>query len=168
MIIQRKFAITLSVLVVILFLHQCTNAQTPYRVTIQQGVSVRMRDGVSLVADIYRPVSDEKFPVLLERTPYNRKYGAATDTEVTGFISLELYASTSPVDTDFTALVVDVDESGYARLLTDGIVRARYRESTKNATAVVPGKIYKYTIDLWGDRECVQGGSPDTFVHFEQ
>ena len=71
------------------------------------------------------------------------------DTEVTGYISLELYASTSAVDTDFTALLVDVDESGYARLLTDGIVRARYRESTKNAAEVVPGKVYKYTIDLW-------------------
>src|SRR4029079_5607053 len=47
-------------------------AQTLYRVTIQQSVSVKMRDGVSLVADVYRPVSDEKFPVLLERTPYNR------------------------------------------------------------------------------------------------
>ena len=71
------------------------------------------------------------------------------DTEVTGYISLELYASTSAVDTDFTALLVDVDESGYARFLTDGIVRARYRESTKSATEVVPGKVYKYTIDLW-------------------
>jgi putative CocE/NonD family hydrolase len=71
------------------------------------------------------------------------------DTEVTGFVSLELYAATSAVDTDFTALLVDVDESGYARFLTDGIVRARYRESTKNATEVVPGKVYKYTIDLW-------------------
>ena len=71
------------------------------------------------------------------------------DTEVTGFISLELYASTSAVDTDLTALLVDVDESGYARFLTDGIMRARYRESTRQATEVVPGKIYKYTIDLW-------------------
>jgi putative CocE/NonD family hydrolase len=71
------------------------------------------------------------------------------DTEVTGFITLELYASTSAVDTDFTALLVDVDESGYARFLTDGIVRARYRESTKQASLVTPGKIYRYTIDLW-------------------
>jgi uncharacterized protein len=48
------------------------SSQTPYRVKIQPGVSVKMRDGVSLVADIYSPVSDEKFPVLLTRTPYNR------------------------------------------------------------------------------------------------
>jgi putative CocE/NonD family hydrolase len=71
------------------------------------------------------------------------------DTEVTGYISCELYASTSAVDTDFTALLVDVDESGYARFLTDGIVRARYRESTRDASAITPGKIYRYTIDLW-------------------
>jgi putative CocE/NonD family hydrolase len=80
------------------------------------------------------------------------------DTEVTGFITLELYASTSAVDTDFTALLVDVDESGYARFLTDGIVRARYRESTKNATEVVPGKIYKYTIDLWATANVFKRG----------
>ena len=80
------------------------------------------------------------------------------DTEVTGFISLELYAATSAADTDFTALLVDVDETGYARLLTDGIVRARYRESTKNATEVVPGKVYKYTIDLWATANVFKAG----------
>src|SRR4051794_32858035 len=78
MIAQRKLAITLSLLAVVFFLHQHTNAQTLYRVTIDQGVRVKMRDGVSLVADVYRPVSDEKFPVLLERTPYNRTGEAGT------------------------------------------------------------------------------------------
>ena len=70
MIAQRKNILLL--LAVCFFLYQHANAQTLYRVTIQPGVSVKMRDGVSLVADVYRPVSDEKFPVLLERTPYNR------------------------------------------------------------------------------------------------
>jgi len=80
------------------------------------------------------------------------------DTEVTGFITLELYAATSAVDTDFTALLVDVDETGYARFLTDGIVRARYRESTKQAAEVTPGKIYKYTIDLWATANVFKTG----------
>jgi len=80
------------------------------------------------------------------------------DTEVTGYVSVELYASTSAVDTDFTALLVDVDESGYARFLTDGIVRARYRESTKEASAITPGKIYKYTIDLWATANVFKAG----------
>ncbi|HET9711137.1 MAG TPA: CocE/NonD family hydrolase, partial [Pyrinomonadaceae bacterium] len=53
-------------------------AQTLYRVQIEQGVSVKMRDGIALEADVYRPVSDEKFPVLLERTPYDRSGAAAT------------------------------------------------------------------------------------------
>ena len=80
------------------------------------------------------------------------------DTEVTGFISLELYASTSATDTDFTALLVDVDASGYARLLTDGIVRARYRETTKQSSPVTPGKVYKYTIDLWATANVFKAG----------
>src|SRR5215510_14345810 len=80
------------------------------------------------------------------------------DTEVTGYVSVELYASTSAVDTDFTALLVDVDESGYARFLTDGIVRARYRESTRSASAITPGQIYKYTIDLWATANVFKAG----------
>jgi putative CocE/NonD family hydrolase len=71
------------------------------------------------------------------------------DLEVTGFITLELYASTSAVDTDFTALLADVDNSGYARFLTDGIVRARYRNTTARPEEIIPGKVYKYVIDLW-------------------
>ena len=69
--------------------------------------------------------------------------------EVTGEIKLELYAASSATDTDFTAMLVDVDPSGYERLLTDGIVRARYRNSTEKPELITPGKIYKYEIDLW-------------------
>src|ERR1044071_989434 len=81
MIAQRKLTLPLLA-VFIFFLYQHASAQTLYRVTIQQGVSVKMRDGVSLIADIYRPVSDEKFPVLLERTPYNRSGNARTANEL--------------------------------------------------------------------------------------
>ncbi|MCP5110670.1 MAG: CocE/NonD family hydrolase, partial [bacterium] len=69
--------------------------------------------------------------------------------EVTGLIAMELHASTTAAGTDFTAMLVDVAPSGYARFLTDGVVRARYRNSTAKAEPVVPGKIYKYEIDLW-------------------
>src|SRR4051812_31268268 len=44
----------------------------PYKVVIEHGVRVKMRDGVHLVADIYRPRAEGRFPVLIERTPYNR------------------------------------------------------------------------------------------------
>src|SRR6476620_2806518 len=41
-------------------------------VTVERNVPVKMRDGVKLHADIYRPQVVGKFPVLLQRTPYNK------------------------------------------------------------------------------------------------
>lgn len=82
----------------------------------------------------------------------------AADTEVTGWVKARLFASTSAVDTDFTALLVDVEPSGYARFLTDGIVRARYRNSTRKAEPVQPGQIYEYTIDLWATSNVFKAG----------
>jgi putative CocE/NonD family hydrolase len=71
------------------------------------------------------------------------------DMEVTGPVTLNLYASSSAVDTDFTAKLVDVWPNGFEQNLTEGILRARYRESTATAQPIVPGKIYEYKIDLW-------------------
>jgi putative CocE/NonD family hydrolase len=80
------------------------------------------------------------------------------DVEVTGWITAKLFASTSATDTDFTAMFTDVDPSGYSRFLTDGIVRARYRNSTSKAEPVEPGKIYEYTIDLWATGNVFKAG----------
>jgi putative CocE/NonD family hydrolase len=62
------------------------------------------------------------------------------------------------VDTDFTALLADVEPSGYARFLTDGIVRARYRNSTERAEPIEPGKIYEYSINLWATSNLFKAG----------
>lgn len=97
--------------------------------------------------------SESRQDVLVFSTPPLK-----ADTEVTGFISAELYASTSAVDTDFTAMLVDVDPSGYARYLGDGIVRARYRKGTDKAVALEPGAIEKYTIDLWATSNVFKAG----------
>ncbi len=80
------------------------------------------------------------------------------DLEVTGFVTMELYAATSAADTDFTAMLVDVDPSGFARYLADGILRARYRESRSKATPIEPGKIYAYSIDLWATSNLFKAG----------
>jgi len=82
----------------------------------------------------------------------------AQAVEATGWVKATIYASSSAVDTDFTALLADVEPSGYARFLTDGIVRARYRDSTERAEPIEPGKIYKYTIDLWATGNLFQAG----------
>ncbi|MDD2763783.1 MAG: CocE/NonD family hydrolase [Opitutaceae bacterium] len=71
------------------------------------------------------------------------------DTEVTGPVSLELYVSSSAVDTDFTGKLVDVWPNGFAQNLTDGILRMRYRNSMEKAELMNPGEVYKVTIDLW-------------------
>jgi uncharacterized protein len=70
------------------------------------------------------------------------------DTEVTGPVTLELWAKSSAVDTDFTAKLVDVSPDGFAMDLADGILRMRYRDSQEHATLMNPDQIYKVTVDL--------------------
>src|SRR5882672_2133781 len=43
-----------------------------YEVTVERNAAAKMRDGVTLRADIYRPKAEGKFPVLLVRTPYDK------------------------------------------------------------------------------------------------
>ena len=80
------------------------------------------------------------------------------DTEVTGPIAVTLYASTNAPDTDFTAKLVDVEPSGYARNLTDGIIRARYRNGRGPASFIQPGRVYEYKIDLWATSNLFKKG----------
>jgi len=44
-----------------------------HEVTVQRNEAAKMRDGVTLRADIYRPKAEGKFPVLLVRTPYDKR-----------------------------------------------------------------------------------------------
>ena len=71
------------------------------------------------VAD-QRPV-EERSDVLVFRSEVLDR-----PVEVTGPITVELWAASSAVDTDFTAKLVDVRPDGYAQNLLDGIIRARY------------------------------------------
>lgn len=68
--------------------------------------------------------------------------------EVTGPITATIYASSTAIDTDFTVKLVDVHLDGYAQILTDGILRGRYRENREEAKLLTPGEIYEYKIDL--------------------
>jgi hypothetical protein len=70
--------------------------------------------------------------------------------EVTGPISMKLFAATSAKDTDWVVRLVDVYPDGRAMNLQEGILRARYRRG-KNAPASLlkPGKVYEYNVDMW-------------------
>ncbi|MDA0709033.1 MAG: CocE/NonD family hydrolase [bacterium] len=72
----------------------------------------------------------------------------ASDLEVTGPIRVVLYAATDALDTDWTAKLVDVSPTGYAKNLCDGIVRARYRESLRTPSLLEPNRVYAYDIEV--------------------
>lgn len=67
---------------------------------------------------------------------------------VIGPVTLVLYASSSIVDTDFTAKLVDVWPDGRAEILCDGIVRARFRDSLTDPRPLTPGRVHEVRIDV--------------------
>jgi len=79
----------------------------------------------------------------------------AEDLEVTGEIEVRLFASSSAVDTDFTAKLIDVYPpssdwpGGFDLNIGDGIIRGRFRESLKKEVLMTPGEAYEFTIKLY-------------------
>ena len=96
--------------------------------------------------------AESRDDVLVYSTP-----AFAQDTEVTGPVTLELYASSSAVDTDFTAKLVDVGPDGFAQNLTEGILRP-YRDSQETPTLLNPGEAYRLNIDLWSTSNVFRKG----------
>ena len=71
------------------------------------------------------------------------------DVEVTGPVVVELFAASSAPDTDFVARLVDVFPNGRAINITEGVIRARFRESIYQPPKLLePGVVYKYRIEL--------------------
>ena len=103
------------------------------------------------VAD-QRPVEDRQDVLVYTSEPLER------DLEITGPIEVHIFASTSAVDTDFTAKLVDVRPDGYAHNLQDGIIRARFRTSGSEPSMITPGQVYSFTIDLWATSHLVRSG----------
>jgi len=69
--------------------------------------------------------------------------------EVTGPIELRLFVASSARDTDFTGKLVDVFPDGQAIILTEGILRARYRNSFTELELLEPDMVYELRLDLW-------------------
>ena len=59
----------------------CCAALAAQQVTVEHAVKATMRDGVVLRADIYRPSAAGRFPVLLQRTPYDKRGGVTFGTK---------------------------------------------------------------------------------------
>ncbi len=69
--------------------------------------------------------------------------------EITGRITVELWAESDCPDTDWMAKLVDVYPDGTERLVLDSAFRARFREGFYREVFMKKGEVYKFTLDLW-------------------
>jgi putative CocE/NonD family hydrolase len=100
-----------------------------------------------------RPI-EQRRDMLVYTTP-----PLAADVEVTGPITVTLWAASSAPDTDFVARLVDVQPDGRAINLTDGVIRARARTGIHEPeTLIAPGEVYEYHIDLWATSNLFRAG----------
>jgi putative CocE/NonD family hydrolase len=86
---------------------------------------------------------ERRHDVLCYRTPELDQ-----NTEITGPIELHLFPSSSCRDTDFSTKLVDVYPDGRAYNITDGIVRAQYRNSFTKPEPLKPAEIVELIIRL--------------------
>lgn len=82
----------------------------------------------------------------------------ADDLDVVGPLKMRLHASSSAVDTDFTARLSDVFPDGRAIQLQNGILRARYRNLPDAASLLEPGAVYEFEIDMWATANRFRAG----------
>jgi len=68
--------------------------------------------------------------------------------EVTGQFEVVLQVSSSAVDTDFTAKLIDVYPDGKAFNVQEGALRMRHREGLAKKVLMTPGEIYEVHLDL--------------------
>jgi uncharacterized protein len=96
----------------------------------------------------YLPLSAREDVLVFQTQPLQQ------NLEVTGTIEVVLWISSSAVDTDFTAKLIDVHPpnedypEGFDMNLTDSIIRTRYRNGFEKSQLMEPGKIYQIKIVL--------------------
>ena len=90
------------------------------KVQVEQNVEATMRDGTVLHADIYRPDADDRFPTLVNRTPYNKdgKAGLGQKLAERGYLFVAQdvrgrYASDGKFRPGLYSSEIDDAEDGY-------------------------------------------------------
>jgi putative CocE/NonD family hydrolase len=122
----------------------------------------------------FRPLAERSDVLVFATPPLDR------DFEVTGPVAVQLWIASDGFDTDFTAKLIDVHPpnvdypEGFAMNLTEGILRARYRESWEAPSPLVPGEVYAITIELFPTGNLFLRGhrlrldiSSSNFPHFD-
>jgi putative CocE/NonD family hydrolase len=73
----------------------------------------------------------------------------STDTEVTGPVTVDLWASSSARDTDFTAKLAVVKPDGQVVNLNNGVLRTAFKDSLSEPHPATPGQPNEYEIAIW-------------------
>jgi putative CocE/NonD family hydrolase len=80
------------------------------------------------------------------------------DMTVIGPVTCILYGMSTAPDTDWVVKLCDVAPDGFSMLLTDGILRARYRESPERPALMTPNQVYRFEIDVWSTANVFRKG----------
>ena len=104
----------------------------------------------------------------------------AADVEVTGPVVAKLHIASDRPDTDFTLKLIDLYPpspdypEGFAMNITDGILRARYRDSWERPRPLTPGEVVEVTIEAFPTSNLFKKGhrirvdiSSSNFPHFD-
>jgi putative CocE/NonD family hydrolase len=80
------------------------------------------------------------------------------DLSVAGPVTAILHAASSAPDTDWVVRLCDVWPDGRSLSVCDGILRARFRESTTRPTLLTPDRVYRFEVDLWSTAQVFKAG----------
>ncbi|MHC4541741.1 MAG: CocE/NonD family hydrolase, partial [Planctomycetota bacterium] len=89
-----------------------------------------------------RPLADRKDILVYQTEPLSERF------EVTGNPVVELYAASSAPDTDWFVRLIDVAPDGRALNVSEGAVRARYRNGFDKPSFLKPGEVVRYSIRM--------------------
>jgi putative CocE/NonD family hydrolase len=100
--------------------------------------------------------TDDLIPGAVDQRPVESRHDVlvytsetlSSDVEVTGQVNMVLFVSSSAVDTDFTAKLIDVYPDGRAFNLMENILRVRYREGQTKEVWMHDGEVYPIHISL--------------------
>ncbi len=75
-------------------------------------------------------------------------YEIENEFEICGDVFVEFYAASDAVDTDFVVRLLDVDKDGNSIKMSDGLIRAKFRNGYEKEEFLTPGKVEKYTVRM--------------------
>jgi uncharacterized protein len=77
---------------------------------------------------------------------------------IAGPVKLKLYAATDGPDTDWMIKLIDVYPDGNSMPVSEGILRARFREGVDKMKLLTPDQTYEYNIELTGTANVFKPG----------